>query len=1039
MSGSTVGGIAGGIIGAFFGAPQLGFMIGSIIGGYVDPDKVYGPRLTDAQTQTSTVGIPIPFGYGTFANKGNIIWSSDLRERRKKSGGKGGPQTITYQYLRDYAIGICEGPIKAIKTIKRNGKVVYEVSANAAGEYTGDPSTLLSQSAKFLRKCTIYKGDEAQMPDPTIESSVGAGNVSPFRGLAYIVVKDDDLTDFRGAVPQYEFTVVMAGDLDDEVVQVIAPGRLSEFVDRDWPLGDDVTQYTYTHYSYLHSSGVDCNSLEEALDLFRSDSRNPIYLGYSFTSPAGFFIGLGLDVSPTGVSNFNSQPSVVNSESLVLVYNDFQADNFSNGVIGFSWCPTTSLTKSAQNRQGIYAKQMLSSPGLPWVLSETCTYGVYALFPLFVRVRRKRIAPRSPPDNGVLIPDAPGYYVLPDGTVEPVRTYTEEAGTFKVIATPSVTDGQYTRFETGPIVESTDPNYNNAAFWTNAYAAAVVAGAVPAGWTYNVDYPAFVPSAFAGVAEPVETIDRHRVPLSEVVSDLCLRCGLGSAQIDVAQLTDLLDGYVVATVGGADAFITPLSQAYFFDPAEWDAKLRFVKRGGGAVFALNADDLVERDGPTIEQERIQEAELLRKVTVSYVDPAAGFAPSTQAAERTVVTVEAKGESGVEIPVAMTSDDAARLAEKRMKVAWGETEKFELSLPYRFSYLTPTDVGFLTDKKGKVHRVRIMEDQEDSGIKLEQLAKDSQSAYGSNAVGVSPKPPVLTAPGLIGPTTFEPINGPVMRDQDDALGLYLAARGSLAGWAGCSILMSTDGGATSTVVAEIVDPAVIGHTMTSLAATVPNYRAEQTLTVYLPEAPASVDYLQLLQFQNRAFLGDEVIQYETVTALGDNLYRLGGLLRGKYGTAPAAHAAGARFVLFDESVVFVQAQTWLLGQTILFKAVSNGTSADAYTWQPFTFSPGRSQTEWAPRGVRAQISGSDIAVDWVGRRRLGSTRRSVHSQHFRGYRVTYTNSGGVIATHDVLTLSDKLVGGVAMTRPITITVSGLNAITGAGPASEAISI
>lgn len=1039
MSGSTIGGIAGGIIGAFVGAPQLGFMIGSMIGGFVDPDKVYGPRLTDAQTQTSTVGIPIPFGFGTFSIKGNIIWSSKLREKKNKDRGKGGPQQITYQYLRDYAIGICEGPIKAIKTIKRNGKVVYEVSATANAEYSGDLSTILAQSAKWLNKCTIYKGDELQMPDPTIEAVVGAGNVSPFRGLAYIVVKNDDVTDFRGAIPQYEFTVVMEGELGNEVVQTISTGILSRFVDRQWPLLDELSDYTYEHYSYLHSSGVPCDTLEEALDLFREGARDPHYLGYSFTSPSSIFVGLGLDVGATGISNFVVQPSVVDNESLVLVYSDFQADKFNNSPLGASWCPTTNDGSSAQNRQGIIGQQFAFDPGHPWDYMESCAGTVYGLYPLFVRVRRKRIAPDSPPADGVLIPDVPGFYVLPDGTIEPIREYHEQAGTFAVIAVPASVDNQYTCYETGPILEAGDPNFNNEAYWTAAYNAAVSAGRVPAGWTYNVDYPTSVASAFVGEAEPVETINRDRVLLSEVVAGLCARRDLDASQIYVAQLTDLLDGYAVATVGGADAFITPLSQAYFFDPGEWDAKLRFIKRGGAAVFALGPDDLVERDGPTIEQERVQEAELLRKVTVSYVDPAAGFAPATQAAERTVVTVEAKGESGIEIPVAMTSDDAARLAEKRLKVAWGEPDKFKLSLPYRFSYLTPTDVGFMTDKKGKVHRVRIMEDQEDSGIKLEELAKDCQSAYGSNAVGVAPKPPVLTAPGLIGPTTFAPINAPVMRDQDDSLGLYLAARGALSGWAGCAVLMSTDGGATSTTVAEIADPAVIGYTMTPLAATVQDYPAEQTLDVYLPEAPVSVDYLQMLQFQNRAFLGDEVIQFQTVTDLGDNLYRLSGLIRSRYDTAPAAHATGARFVLFDESVVFLQAQTWLLGQTVLFKAVSFGTSPDAYGWQPFTFSPGRSQTEWQPKAVRAQISGGDIVVDWVGRRRLGSTRRSVHSQHFRGYRVTYADGSGVIATHDVLTLNDTLVGGAALPGPITITVAGLNAITGAGPSSEAITV
>lgn len=67
-----------------------------------------------------------------------------------------------------------------------------------------------------------------------------------------------------------------------------------------------------------------------------------------------------------------------------------------------------------------------------------------------------------------------------------------------------------------------------------------------------------------------------------------------------------------------------LSAAYFFDPGEWDGKLRFVKRGGDPVLSLGPDDLADRDGPAIEQERVQEVELLRKVNVISIDPAAGF-------------------------------------------------------------------------------------------------------------------------------------------------------------------------------------------------------------------------------------------------------------------------------------------------------------------------------------------------------------------------------------------------------------------------------
>ena len=49
MSGSTVGTAIGFVAGFFLpGGPQVWATIGAAIGGYVDPVKVKGPRLSDA-------------------------------------------------------------------------------------------------------------------------------------------------------------------------------------------------------------------------------------------------------------------------------------------------------------------------------------------------------------------------------------------------------------------------------------------------------------------------------------------------------------------------------------------------------------------------------------------------------------------------------------------------------------------------------------------------------------------------------------------------------------------------------------------------------------------------------------------------------------------------------------------------------------------------------------------------------------------------------------------------------------------------------
>lgn len=165
---------------------------------------VKGNRLTEFATQTASVGIPIPFGYGHFPCEGNIGFAPmpPKEHVKKKKQGKGGVKTEEYSYTLSYAIMFCEGPIFGYLTIKRNGKVVWTQDPNA----TVDDR---AYAAKWAQKATFYYGTETQLPDSTIESYKGAGNVSAFRGIAYIVVEDDDVTDNGGAVPTYE-AVVMA-------------------------------------------------------------------------------------------------------------------------------------------------------------------------------------------------------------------------------------------------------------------------------------------------------------------------------------------------------------------------------------------------------------------------------------------------------------------------------------------------------------------------------------------------------------------------------------------------------------------------------------------------------------------------------------------------------------------------------------------------------------------------------------------------------------------------------------------------------------
>lgn len=228
MSGAQIGSTVGAVVGSFFGpvGQAIGAAVGGYIGGVIDPTEIFGPRLSDAITQTARDGVPRAYGYGTFPCAGNLIWCSDLRERKKTEGGKGSTtETTTYTYFRSYAIAVCEGPadgsgIAGYRIIKRNGKVVYDTRTDAELTSLGYSANEISETraaqAKFTENARFYYGISDQEPDPTIQAEKGVDDVPGYSYTAYMVVTDDDVTELRGAVPQYEFVVSVCGTRTDD-------------------------------------------------------------------------------------------------------------------------------------------------------------------------------------------------------------------------------------------------------------------------------------------------------------------------------------------------------------------------------------------------------------------------------------------------------------------------------------------------------------------------------------------------------------------------------------------------------------------------------------------------------------------------------------------------------------------------------------------------------------------------------------------------------------------------------------------------------
>ena len=172
------------------------------------------------------------------------------------------------------------------------------------------------------------------------------------------------------------------------------------------------------------------------------------------------------------------------------------------------------------------------------------------------------------------------------------------------------------------------------------------------------------------------------VSLASIVSALCARAGLAAADINVAALTEQVRGFVVARPMAARQAIEPLATAFAFDAVERDDVLVFRPRGEAAVATVQHDDLIRRgEAAVIEEQRAQDAELPRAISVRHIDPDRAYEVGTQRWQRPrapSATMASEAEATVDLPIVLTAGEAKTIARRLILAAWRERTRFSFA-------------------------------------------------------------------------------------------------------------------------------------------------------------------------------------------------------------------------------------------------------------------------------------------------------------------------------------------------------------------------
>ncbi|WP_045836054.1 glycoside hydrolase/phage tail family protein [Hyphomicrobium sp. 99] len=462
--------------------------------------------------------------------------------------------------------------------------------------------------------------------------------------------------------------------------------------------------------------------------------------------------------------------------------------------------------------------------------------------------------------------------------------------------------------------------------------------------------------------------------LDDIVSTILLDQGF--TDFDASNLTGTVPGYVIDRTMSARDAIQPLELAYFFDSIESDGRIVFRHRGRAApAITLEQDDLVEESAgdALYEMTRAQETDLPAYAKVRYISGLDDYPQAVAEARR--LTGASGRVAEADLPMVLDDSLAGAIVESWLYETWATRESATFKLPPSTLALEPGDI-VAANIAGRTRLLRLTGVSEHGVRDIRALSIDPD-VY--DQIDVAPRAAVEPAPVQAGSPAVALLDLPQWNSAADASAGYFAAMQKP--WPGSVAIFASPLETSYQLKAIASAPATLGVTLDDLAPG-PEGRIDRraSFRVRLTNGTlSSVDLIAMLAGTNLAALrstsGDwEIIQFQVAELVDVQTYRLGGLLRGQFGTESAMAnplPAGAQFVLLDGAVTSVPLReseqkvslNWRYGP-------GNRDIGDAsYVTVPFAYQA-LGLRPLSPVHVKAVRASGDLQISWLRRTRSG---------------------------------------------------------------------
>ncbi len=476
------------------------------------------------------------------------------------------------------------------------------------------------------------------------------------------------------------------------------------------------------------------------------------------------------------------------------------------------------------------------------------------------------------------------------------------------------------------------------------------------------------------------TVVKGPPSVATVVAQLCDRAGLQPNQIDISALSSITRkarSLAISQITTTRATLELLMSAYFFEMTVSD-KIHFRPRGGDAVATIPYLDLGATAGrdqaEPLELTEQNELEIPAQIALTYINLADDYQNDTQYSDR-LISANAGSVSAVQMTLGMTPDEAKLVADAMIHDQSASVFSTKIALLGDYCRLEPTDTVTVLDHDGSPFRLRLVKKTDAYPLLQFDAVVDDISVLTSQAL-TSADYASSDVVAAAASTVMKLLDVPILRDEDNDAGFYVATKGDSPSYPGSSVFSSVDD-VEYTRRATVTESAVFGTCTTTLGDWTLGRVFDEQNSVTVDVGAGSLasttrDALLHDLAVNAMLIGEELIQFRTATLVSAGIYTLCGLLRGGRGTewAMTGHVASERCVLLRaQGLRRIAMLTSDIGLSRFYKGVTLSRTLSSALPKSFV-DTGVGLKPFAPILVRkARDATNTLILDWQRRSRF----------------------------------------------------------------------